>query len=140
MPVASAVQAAVAFTWLGLVLGISFLEAPIKFRTPGISIELGVGIGRLVFRALNLVEAVLAVVLLVVCVVRGAAADWWTVGALCLVLLVGAAVLRPLMDRRVRGGETSSRMPRNLLHVGFVGLECVKAVLLVAVGVGGLVA
>ncbi|MEM0967027.1 MAG: hypothetical protein AAGJ81_12845 [Verrucomicrobiota bacterium] len=39
--------------WLGLVIGISFLEAPLKFQAPGITLELGLGIGRLVFGALN---------------------------------------------------------------------------------------
>ena len=47
------VAAALTFVWLGMVVAISFLEAPIKFRAPGITVPLGVGIGRLVFRALN---------------------------------------------------------------------------------------
>jgi hypothetical protein len=42
---------AVPFLWLGMVLAISFLEAPLKFRAPGITLALGLGIGRLVFRA-----------------------------------------------------------------------------------------
>jgi hypothetical protein len=32
---AAAVAVAVTFTWLGMVLAISFLEAPLKFRAPG---------------------------------------------------------------------------------------------------------
>ena len=47
------VAVAAMFVWLGMVLAISFLEAPLKFRAPGITIALGLGIGRLVFRALN---------------------------------------------------------------------------------------
>lgn len=58
----SALAAAVVFGWLGMVLAISFLEAPLKFRAPGITVPLGLGIGRLVFRALNAVEIVLATV------------------------------------------------------------------------------
>lgn len=139
MPVPVAVQAALAFTWLGLVLGVSFLEAPIKFRAPGITTELGVGIGRLVFRALNLVEAVVAVGLVAASIARGAGADWWAVGGLCVVLALGAAVVRPLMDRRVLAGRTASAMPRHLLHVGYVGLELIKVVLLVLAGVLALV-
>ena len=46
------VVAAIAFTWFGLVLGISFLEAPLKFRAPGVTTQLGLGIGRVVFAAL----------------------------------------------------------------------------------------
>jgi hypothetical protein len=57
----AAITAALTFTWLGMVLAISFLEAPLKFRAPGVTIPIGLGIGRLVFRALNAVEAGLAV-------------------------------------------------------------------------------
>ena len=59
-----AVAVAAVFIWLGMVLAISFLEAPLKFRAPGITVQLGLGIGRLVFRALNTCEAVLAAVAL----------------------------------------------------------------------------
>ena len=33
-----------AFVWLGMVLAISFLEAPIKFRAPGVTLQIGLGI------------------------------------------------------------------------------------------------
>ena len=42
--------------WLGMLLGISFMEAPLKFRAPNMTIALGLGIGQLVFSALNKVE------------------------------------------------------------------------------------
>ena len=61
MSAAHAVAVAVVFVWLGLVVAISFIEAPLKFRAPGVSLPIGLGVGRLVFRALNAVEAVLAV-------------------------------------------------------------------------------
>lgn len=65
MAAASVVQVAVAFVWVGMVLGISFLEAPLKFRAPGITVPIGLGIGRLVFTALNRIELVFAIVLCV---------------------------------------------------------------------------
>ena len=58
------IGAGTAFVWLGMVLAISFLETPLKFRAPGITLPLGLGIGRLVFRALNTTEITLAAVLL----------------------------------------------------------------------------
>lgn len=58
----AAMASAVTFVWLGMVLAISFLEAPLKFRAPGVTIRVGLGIGRIVFRALNLVEVFLAIV------------------------------------------------------------------------------
>lgn len=141
MDVVSAVQVAVAFTWLGMVLGISFLETPLKFRAPGITVQLGVGIGRLVFRALNAVEAVLAVTLAAAVALALPAVPWWRVAAtvaVVLVVAVGAGVLRPRMDARLRiGGATGGRARRGL-HIGYVVLEVLKVLLLVTVGVGAL--
>lgn len=138
---ALAIQIAVAFLWLGLVLGISFLEAPIKFRAPGVTVELGVGIGRIVFRALNTVEGVAAIVLLIAVLTQGAGTSGFAIGlavALIVVLVLGALVLRPLLDRRVRDGRTADRMPRHNLHFAYIALEVLKVVLLVWVGVLGL--
>lgn len=143
MSVVEAVQVAVAFTWLGMVLGISFLEAPLKFRAPGITVPLGVGIGRLVFRVLNIVEGVLAAALLVAAALVVSDTSWWRVGlivAVVVALVIGARVLRPSMDARVKRGETADGRPRHALHVGYVVLECVKVLLLLAIGVTGLLA
>ena len=60
-----AVAVAGIFVWLGMVLAISFIEAPLKFRAPGVTLQLGLGIGRLVFRALNTAELVLGAAVLV---------------------------------------------------------------------------
>lgn len=137
---ALAIQIAVSFVWLGLVLGISFLEAPLKFRAPGVTTEIGVGIGRLVFRTLNAIEAVLAVVALIAVLVQGVAVAIGVAIALIVVLVLGALVLRPLMDRRVRDGRTSDAMPRHNMHFFYIGLEVIKVALLVWLGVLGLVA
>lgn len=96
-----AIAAAVVFAWLGMVLAISFIEAPLKFRAPGITLQLGLGIGRLVFRALNTVEIVLATVVVVAVVTHPP-------GRLALVaisvavtmLLVQSLFVRPLLRRR----------------------------------------
>ena len=50
--------------WAGMVAGISFLEAPLKFTAPHITVPLGVGIGRVVFHALNKAEMALCVLAL----------------------------------------------------------------------------
>ncbi|HQW87358.1 MAG TPA: hypothetical protein PLH93_09245, partial [Flavobacteriales bacterium] len=53
-----------AFVWVGFVCAISFMEAWLKFRAHGVTLPIGLGIGRLVFQALNRVEWALAVALL----------------------------------------------------------------------------
>ena len=59
------VAAAATLMWLGMVLAISFLEAPLKFRAEGLELRVGLAIGRIVFRALNVAEVVWAVVIAV---------------------------------------------------------------------------
>ena len=45
-----------ALIWLGMVLGISFLEAPVKFRAPTLTRSVGLDVGRHVFGFFNKVE------------------------------------------------------------------------------------
>lgn len=53
---------AAVFIWIGFVCSISFMEAWLKFKAPGITLPLGLGIGKLVFNTLNKVEWFLAVI------------------------------------------------------------------------------
>ena len=127
---------AVSFVWLGMVLAISFLEAPLKFRAPGVDLRLGLGIGRLVFRALNAVEAVLAVTILVA-VIAGEVPDRVLVAAGCAVtvLLVQLVGIRPLLTKRsdrVLAGEDPGR---SRLHLLYVVAEVLKVAALVSAGV-----
>ena len=101
MSLGAAIAAALTFVWLGLVLAISFLEAPLKFRAPGVTLQIGVGIGRLVFRALNTVEALLAVGILIALVAGHPPVGFIVAFAIVVVgllvqLLRAAAVEAPL--------------------------------------------
>ena len=49
------------FLWSGF-CAISFMESWLKFRAPGVSLPIGLGIGKLVFNALNKMEWVFAVI------------------------------------------------------------------------------
>nr|WP_221374312.1 hypothetical protein [Actinoplanes polyasparticus] len=35
------IAAALTFVWLGMIIAISFLEAPLKFRAPGVMLYIG---------------------------------------------------------------------------------------------------
>jgi hypothetical protein len=132
----TAVVAGVSFTWLGMVLAISFLEAPLKFRAPSVTVRIGLEIGRIVFRALNVVEVVLAAVMVVAGV--GGSAPFTVlvaVGVAVAVLLTQLVVVRPVLNKRsdrVLAGET---VPRSRAHLAYVVAEVVKVAALVVVGV-----
>ncbi|MET9026818.1 hypothetical protein ABZW96_14565 [Nocardia sp. NPDC004168] len=122
--------------WLGMVLAISFLEAPLKFRAPGVTLALGLGIGRLVFRALNTVEAVLAVLLVLAAVIVGpGAATWAWLGVAAAVLGVQIVVVRPPLSRRSDRVLAGEELPRSHAHYWYIGLEVVKVVALVALAI-----
>lgn len=137
MTAAGAAATAAVFTWVGMVVAISFLEVPLKFRAPGVTVRIGLGIGRLVFRGLNTAEAILATVLLV----SAAAAQLPPARVIAAaataiaVLLVQLAVVRPRLSRRsdrVLAGEDA---PRSRAHYVYVGLELVKVAALLATGI-----
>lgn len=128
---------AVAWLWLGMVLAISFLEAPLKFRV--VDIPTGLGIGRVVFRALNAVEAVLAVLLGVALLSAYPGATAATAGILAIAVLVGQLVaVRPALTRRsnaVLAGTSPTDAPRSHAHYWYVGLEVIKVAGLLTAGI-----
>ena len=137
MNTAWAVVTAAGFIWLGMVLAISFMEARLKFRAPGVTVPIGVGIGRLVFRALNTVEVVLAVVIVIAIILApppaGAlAAVVAAIGALAL-QLVGIRALLNRRSRAVLAGDGQARRSRS--HYGYVFLEVVKVIALLVGGI-----
>ncbi|GAA2489569.1 hypothetical protein [Streptomyces longisporus] len=140
-PTWAAVAAAITFVWLGMVLAISFLEAPLKFRAPGVTIPIGLGIGRLVFRALNLTEAVLAVV--VVAAVAAGDPPGRVAGpaaAAVVLLLAQLFAVRPRLNRRSDRVLAGEDLPRSRDHLYYVALEAAKVAALIALGIGLLTA
>ncbi|ALO97893.1 membrane protein [Streptomyces hygroscopicus subsp. limoneus] len=138
---AAATAGAVTFVWLGMVLAISFLEAPLKFRAPGVTILVGLAIGRLVFRALNAVEMVLAVVVVLAVALGDApAAVISLTAAVAALLLAQLAVVRPFLNRRSDRVLAGEELPRSRSHLWYVALEVLKAGALIALGVALLTA
>ncbi|AVR47151.1 hypothetical protein C7S20_18905 [Christiangramia fulva] len=117
-----------AILWIGFVGAISFMESWLKFKAPGISVKLGLGIGRLVFSALNKIELILAIAIMTNLVVEG---DIFIFRNLLffvplLLLVVQTLWLLPALDIRAKiliGGEELSP---TYLHFYYVGMEIMK--------------
>jgi hypothetical protein len=136
MGAAAATAIAAVFVWLGMVLAISFLEAPLKFRAPGVTLPIGLGIGRLVFRALNAAEAVLAIVLAIALVAAPSPAPTVAAAATPVgALLVQLVAVRPALSRRSDAILAGADAPRSHAHYAYVGLEVVKVVGLIVAGI-----
>jgi len=135
MNTALAAGVAMTFVWLGMVLAISFLEAPLKFRAPGVDLRTGLAIGRLVFRALNTAELILAAGLVATVLAAGPpVAGWIGAGLAVLALAIQLAVVRPRLTRRSDQVLAGQDLPRSASHYSYIVLEIVKVAALVATG------
>ena len=133
---ASAVAVAAIFVWLGMVVAISFIEAPLKFRAPGVTMHIGLGIGRLVFRALNACELVFAVLVAIALVVDSPAVAAAVAAAVAMATLLAQVLLvRPRLTRRSDAVLAGGEGPRSRAHWVYIGLELVKVVALLIAGV-----
>ena len=127
------------FIWLGMVAAISFLEAPLKFRAPGVTTQVGLGIGRLVFRALNICEVVLAAVALVGVVLgRPSTGVVVTVAVAVAALGVQVVAVRPALTRHsdaVLADASVAESGRSHAHAAYIAAELVKVPALTVSGV-----
>jgi uncharacterized protein (UPF0548 family) len=129
----NALVGAVTAVWLGMVLAISFLEAPLKFRAPGVTLALGLGIGRLVFAALNRVEVMLAAVAVIWAALGQQPAGLVVaVAAAVVALVVQLLLVRPFLVRRSNRVLNGEQGRRSRAHHAYVALEVVKVLALIA--------
>lgn len=121
--------------WFGMIAAISFIEAPLKFQAPGITIPLGLGIGRLVFTTLNIVEGVLLLALSLLAFwptgarVIGKRLIVW--GVLLLVFVFKVAVVRPPLNSRTDLVLAGVDAGNSLWHYIYIACDVVTLVMLV---------
>lgn len=140
-------------TWIGLIIGISFIEAPLKFTAPGITIPLGLGIGRRVFLAMNITEVAIGIVLIIAlislwrsnraqAIVHFSAMRLYSIIALAM-LLAKTAIIRPLLAVETDAVLAGTSEGGSATHYYYIGVEAVlfiALVLLVIAAVRGLLA
>ena len=126
------------FLWVGFVCAISFMEAWLKFRAPGINIPLGLGIGRLVFSALNKVEWVLAISIIANYVFVSKKDFYWSYVLYIfpfLILLFQTFYLLPALDTRAEMYIKGLPVEPSSLHFVYIGIEMIKVVCLIIFGI-----
>ncbi len=117
------------FLWIGFVCAISFMEAWLKFRAPGINLPLGLGIGRIVFSALNKVEWVFALVIIINILWNSPdILKWQNLSFVVpiVLLLIQTFWLLPALDARAELHIQGLLVPPSYLHFYYVGMEVIK--------------
>lgn len=129
-----ALRVIVPAVWLGLIIGISFIEAPLKFQAPGITVPLGLGIGRLVFAAMNLVSlGLLAILTLSSIRPRPGRGFLVMLAGLWVVLLAEVLVIRPPLNARTDALLAGQDPGESLLHYLYIACDGALFVMLVIV-------
>ena len=127
------------FLWIGFVCAISFMEAWLKFRAPGVTLRLGLGFGSLIFKALNKVEWVFAILIAIDLFLlhRGIGMNLPRILFLAalLILLTQTLWLLPALDARIPLYQQGLDVPSSPLHFYYVGTEVVKVVCLFMIGI-----
>ena len=130
---------AIPVLWFGMVAAISFIEAPLKFQAPGITIPLGLGIGRLVFFALNVAEALMLVALLVLSLwpaaARVSAARMPWLVAVAVVFVLKVAVVRPPLNARTDAVLAGADPGQSPWHYVYIACDLVTMALLLVIAV-----
>lgn len=122
------------FVWIGFISAISFMEAWLKFRAPGVTLPIGLGIGRLVFAAMNKVEWVLALVIFISGFRIARRLNWLFVLVLA-VLLLQTVWLLPALDARAQMYINGEVVQSSYLHFYYVIAEGLKFIALFVFGI-----
>ncbi|MEO6302488.1 MAG: hypothetical protein ABIP51_04890 [Bacteroidia bacterium] len=134
----SATLIVIAFLWIGFVSAISFMEAWLKFKAPGITLPLGLGIGRLVFNAMNKVEWVFAlIIILTIALTQANFINWQNLFALIpiIILIIQSWYLLPELDARAEMHIRGWNVEPSNLHFVYVAIEFIKIFSLIVFGI-----
>ena len=124
------------FIWIGLILGISFLEAPLKFKAPHMTLELGLGIGKLVFTALNRVEIFAAILIGIGLVAGKYPRKLYFLYVFPLAILsIQTLWLLPTLNVRIDTILSGESVPKSFHHLNFIILEVLKVLGLFVSGI-----
>src|SRR5690554_1377074 len=95
--------ATVLLFWPGFVCSISFMEACLNFQAPGVTLPIGLSIGKLIFTALNRMEWVFVLVtVLILLPARKILTNrfYFLLGSIVFILLIQTFLLLPALNLR----------------------------------------
>ena len=130
-------QIAIPFIWFGAVGAISFMEAPLKFSAPNITIPLGLGIGRIVFQTLNKIEIVFALLMIVTLFIKRPKTKFplYSFAVIFILLMLETLWLLPVLDARATEVINGTAAPFSNTHFIYIAFDAIKVLLLFALGV-----
>ena len=131
----SAIRGIIVIFWLGFFMAISFMEAPLKFTAPGITIVQGVQIGRIIFSVLNKCEWTFLLLIMITCFFnRPRAAVLYFIIIAGAILLAETVWLLPQLDIRAIQYISGQQRQGKDIHWIYILLDIVKVPFLFMIG------
>ena len=135
LKIAALLQRILPPVWLGMIFAIA-MEAQLKFQAPGITRELGLGIGKLVFTALNRAEIIIALLLVAAFIfVTSNKKAQMIFSVILLILLAQTFWLIPALIEKIDLITEGQTPPDSSIHLIYVALEVGKILLLLGLSV-----
>ena len=129
----------IAWVWLGMILGVSFLAAPAKFMAESLTLPVALEVGRVTFGLFDRLEWLITAALLI------AAWRWhrrgWLdrrmavmIAVILLIVIIQSFYFLPLLDARVGRVMAGETLEPSSLHTVSGAFEVLQALALAAVG------
>ena len=133
---ALSIRSITAIFWLGFFMAISFMEAPLKFTAPGLSMAEGLQIGRIIFKSLNICEWIFLFIIFITCMVKKTSRrGFYLIIVIGLIMAMETSWLLPILDQHaeliIRGGQVTDHHT----HWFYVIMEVIKTPVLLFIGI-----
>jgi hypothetical protein len=123
--------AVITLVWLGMIVGISFLESWVKFQAPTLTKAVGVDVGRTVFGAFHKVQYGLIVILVIIGLFSPLLLwSWLILAALVIILALQGLWVLPNLSRRIDMILAGEKLFKSPIHFIYGILEIIKSGLL----------
>jgi uncharacterized membrane protein (DUF485 family) len=122
------------FLWIGFICSISFMEAWLKFKAPHVTLPIGLGIGKVIFSALNKIEWLFAFAVYITADLKTSAALKTAFYAAILILLIQTTHLLPALNHRADLIIEGAVPPPSKIHIYYIFLEFLKTGTLLILG------
>ncbi|HEY4327567.1 MAG TPA: hypothetical protein VGN20_26515 [Mucilaginibacter sp.] len=129
------IRSVTAIFWLGFFMAISFMEAPLKFTAPNLSMAEGLQIGKIVFKSLNISEWAFLIIILLTCMVKKTSrTGFYLIIAISIILVMETAWLLPILDANADKIIKGEPQAGHFAHWGYIILEVIKVPVLLLIG------
>ena len=128
---------AVSFFWLGLVIAVSFLETPLKFQVPGMTLPIALELGKTMFGISTNIQLGLMILVFFNFFLNASKLNKFIICTgvlLALILVLEKFWMLPILDARADVLATGKGLPPTPLHNYFIYAECIKVILLLSIG------